>query len=109
MTSTEQVGEQCHRCHGTGIEPAPKTPTVVEVDGAEQRALLVQLKEAGERRAAANRHTAAGRTALDDAYADIRAYAAEAERLHLTRAQVAAAVGVARAQLYNILSGKVGG
>lgn len=68
--------------------------------------LLIQLRDAGKRRAEANRHTLPGLQALSQAYEDIRAWTAEATRLGVTKGQVAEAVGVSRTQLFNILSGK---
>lgn len=72
--------------------------------------LLAELKVLGARRAehSTSRRTA-GRIALDAVYADIRAVVPEAERVGLTRIQVAEALGIGRAALYNILSGKAGG
>lgn len=87
----------CPRCGGVGTIPArPVTD--------EQQAELDRLAEAGQRRAGANRQTLLGRAALDQAYADIRAIEPEVRRLGLTRDQIAAAVGVSRAQLHNILT-----
>lgn len=88
---------ECPRCHGKGTIPARKV-------SAEQQAELDRLAEAGQRRAAANRQTLAGRTQLDQAYADIRVLEPEAKRVKLTRDQIAKAVGVSRAQLHNILA-----
>jgi CRP-like cAMP-binding protein len=66
--------------------------------------LLAQLRDAGTRRASANRHRFDGLQQLNQAYQDIRVYAAEAGPLGITRAQVAEAVGVTRQQLYIILT-----
>lgn len=104
MTTTEAGPgtKVCTHCHGSGFEP----DLLGQYTEPDQQALIAKLQEAGSRRAGVNRHTLAGRQALDSAYADIREHAAEAERLHLTRAAVAEAVGVSRAQLHNILTGK---
>lgn len=105
MTAAQVEPEPCHRCHGTGVEPAKRQPTLPEHEQS-QRELLELLQAAGARRAQANRHTLDGRRALDQAYQDIRVHGAEAERLKLTRNQVAQAVGVSRSQLFNIMNGK---
>jgi hypothetical protein len=70
----------------------------------EAERLIQQLRDAGDRRASANRHRLEGMQQLNAAYEDIRVYAAEAERLGITRKQVADAVGVTRQQLHNILT-----
>lgn len=103
MSSVESERAVCTHCGGSGYEPVGPTPE-------EQEALLVQLREAGERRAAHSaQKTLAGRRELEAAYQDIRVLAAEAGRLNLTKLQVAEAVGLKRAALYNVLSGKTGG
>lgn len=90
---------ECPRCHGAGTVP-------IRAVTAEQEAELDRLREAGTRRATANRQTLAGRTQLDRAYTDIRVLEPEAKRVGLTREQIAEAVGVSRAQLHNILTHK---
>jgi ParB-like chromosome segregation protein Spo0J len=70
--------------------------------------LIAQLEDAGQRRASANRHKLAGLQQLAKAYEDIRAYAAEASRLGITKKRVAEAVGLSRQGLDNILTGKTG-
>jgi CRP-like cAMP-binding protein len=67
--------------------------------------LIEKLRDAGARRASANRQRWDGMQQLATAYGDIRTYAAEAERIGITRKQIAEAVGVSRQQLYNILVG----
>jgi hypothetical protein len=69
-------------------------------------AILAQLREAGNRRNTASRHTPEGLAARAAALADIRAYAAEARRLKVTHERIAAAIGVKHAQWFNILNGK---
>lgn len=99
--STAIAAEKCRHCGGSGYEP----PT--EADRAQ---LLADLREAGSRRAEhSSSRTLAGRQALNQAFEDIRVLAAEAERLRVTKLEVAEAVGLKRAALYNILSGKAGG
>lgn len=78
-------------------------------DSAAQRKVIERLVTLGQARAGANRHTAAGRKALDKTYADIRAAAERGEALGLKRVQMIEAVGVSKAAFYNILSGKTGG
>lgn len=75
--------------------------TATEADG-----LIAKLKDAGRRRASANRHRLEGLVQLKGAYEDIRVLAAEAGRLGITRVRVAEAVGVSRQNLHLILSGK---
>ena len=88
----------CPRCHGTG-------QIALEVT-VEQQRLLDELAEIGARRADATRRrqTSAGRAALDQAYAELRALEPTAKAAGLTREQIANAVGVSRTQLHNILS-----
>jgi hypothetical protein len=73
----------------------------VEDEAAE---LIEQLREAGVRRASANRHHLDGMRQLSKAYEDICVYAAEAARIGVSRKQIAEAVGVTRQQLHNILT-----
>lgn len=94
----------CKRCHGTGREPLPKE--IKRYDDDAKQELLDRLVAAGRKRATSSRHNATGLAALDDAYNEIRVVAAEATRVGLTRNEMAEAVGVGRAQLYNIISGK---
>jgi hypothetical protein len=75
-------------------------------DTMERDQLLEQLRDAGERRATANRQTLDGLTQLKKAYEDIRVYSAEARRLHMPWPRIGAAVGVSRTQLHNIITGK---
>jgi hypothetical protein len=102
VTIAEEIERaECRHCGGTGLEPG-----LTEA----QAALLAELREAGERRAKySTARSTIGRLSLDEAYRDIRVLAAEADRLQLTKVQVAEAVGVKRAALYNILTGKAGG
>jgi hypothetical protein len=71
-------------------------------------AVLMQLRDAGQRRANSNRHTAAGRSARDAAYRDIRWLAAEASRLGLTVKLVYETLGISRTALDNILNKRTG-
>lgn len=69
--------------------------------------VLAALREAGERRAKANRHELDGLLQLKQAYDDIRRLVDEIDKredLHLTRPVIAAAVGVTQQGLYNILT-----
>lgn len=75
------------------------------MDTPEASGLLEQLTNAGQRRAAANRHSPEGLAAIGLAYDDIRALTPEAVRLGVTKRRVAEAVGVSPVQLYNILTG----
>jgi hypothetical protein len=68
--------------------------------------ILDQLREAGERRATANRQTLAGLEQLRRAYEDIRVYSPEARRLGCSWPVIANAVKLSRAQLHNITTGK---
>ena len=103
MSSVEVEPATCTHCGGSGYEPVGPTPE-------EREALLGQLREAGERRALHSaQRTLAGRQELAAAYQDIRVLAAEAGRLGLAKIQVAEAVGLKRAALYNVLTGKTGG
>jgi hypothetical protein len=103
MSSVEVEPVACTHCGGSGYEPVGPTPE-------EREALLAQLREAGDRRATYSAHrTLAGRQELAAAYQDIRVLAAEAGRLGITKLQIAEAVGLKRAALYNVLTGKTGG
>lgn len=75
----------------------------------------MHLRDAGERRANANRHTPDGMKALHAAYADIRYWTAEARRLRtpegrhlITVRRVAATVGISPSGLDNIINNRVG-
>jgi len=67
--------------------------------------LIEKLRAAGARRASANRHRWDGMQQLTTAFEDIRVYAAEAERIGVSKKRIAEAVGVSRQQLHNILTG----
>lgn len=69
---------------------------------------LMHLRDAGERRAHANRHTRDGIEQLTHAYSDIRVWAAEARRLGATVKSVYETVGISRTALDNILNNKTG-
>lgn len=71
-------------------------------------AVLMQLRDAGQRRAGANRHTPTGMATLDAAYRDIRWLAAEARRLGLTVKTVYETLGISRTALDNILNKRTG-
>lgn len=79
-----------------------------EYDSQEQRELIERMVALGRERAGANRHTLDGRQTLDDVYREVRVQAAEAQRLGVTRVQLAEAFGVNRAAFYKILSGETG-
>jgi hypothetical protein len=73
----------------------------------ETDAILAQLREAGNRRNQASRHTPEGLEVRRAALQDILVYAAEGRRLKVTNEQMAAAIGVKHAQWFNIMNGKV--
>lgn len=95
--STAIEPETCHHCGGSGREPT-----------AEDRAeLLAGLREIGERRAlVSTSRTLAGITAREACNEDIRVLAAEAGRLNITKMEIAEAVGLKKATLYLVLTGK---
>lgn len=90
--------EKCHHCHGTGYEP----PT-----DAERAELLTRLRDVGARRAQhSTAKNLAGVAAREACNEEIRVLAAEAGRLGITKVEIAEAVGLKKASLYLVLSGK---
>jgi len=102
MTPTEDLTIECPQCRGAGRVPRPGLDE-------ERRRLLLELREVGERRKAANRHTTTGRLALDAVFGDIRLLAPQAVAVGLTRVQQAEALGFSRVQLANVLKGNPAG
>lgn len=101
MTSTGELErEPCHRCRGTGLEPErPKlTPTQAKLWG--------YLRDAGVQRAAAKGPGPAGAMERVKSSQRIRQLAERAKDAGLTQEQIASAVGLTRAALHSIRTGK---
>lgn len=102
MTSTGELErEPCHRCRGTGFEP--ERPRLTPA----QAKLWGYLRDAGEQRRAVQQgqtiEVVAERAKTSQR---IRQLAERAKDAGMTQEQIASAVGLTRAALHSIRSGK---
>jgi hypothetical protein len=101
--TTDPSAPVCRHCGGTGHEPERVIPQHLQP-------LIDELREAGQKRASfsSSRSLNSGMESLYEAYDDIRELTAKAESAGIDRQTIADTVGLSRAQLYNILTGRTG-